>query len=141
MSKGIKVLISIFVIIAVLGIGVIAGLKIKNEVNEELKEYNAEKNAVTNNKNQTPLEKDNIKSNEGQSSNNVDKEDFIGEEKAKEIALKEVGLSADDVSFAKVELDIDDGVWQYEVEFYVDRTEYSFDIKADDGTVRERDID
>ena len=70
-------------------------------------------------------------------------DNFIGEERAKQIALDRAGLSADDVVFERVELDFDDGVWEYEVEFRQGRTEYSADIKADDGTVIswEKDID
>lgn len=60
---------------------------------------------------------------------------FIGEERAKEIALERAGISADGVRFDRVELDRDDGIWQYEVDFRAGKTEYDVDIKADDGTV------
>ena len=78
--------------------------------------------------------------NGGQSSN---EDNFIGEERAKQIALERAGLSADAVVFERVELDFDDGVWEYEVEFRQGRIEYSADIKAEDGTVLnwEKDID
>ncbi len=87
---------------------------------------------------------DNNKGNTAQSDNNkgnVDKSQFIGEEKAKSIALEKAGFSADGVTFDKVELDRDDGVWQYEVEFRKDRTEYDADIKADDGKILSWDVD
>lgn len=71
----------------------------------------------------------------------TDKSQFIGEEKAKSIALEKAGLSADAVTFDKVELDSDNGVWQYEVEFRKDRTEYDYDIKADDGSILSYDVD
>lgn len=71
----------------------------------------------------------------------ADKANFIGEESAKSIALEKAGLSADNVTFDKVELDCDDGVWQYEVEFRKDRTEYDADIKADDGSILSWDVD
>ena len=70
-----------------------------------------------------------------QPSNTPDTSGFIGEEKAKEIALERAGLTADAVIFDRVELDRDDGVWQYEIDFRQDRTEYDVDIKADDGTI------
>lgn len=78
--------------------------------------------------------------NGGQNSN---EDNFIGEERAKQIALDKAGLSADAVVFERVELDFDDGVWEYEVEFRQGIIEYSADIKADDGTVIswEKDID
>lgn len=72
---------------------------------------------------------------------NADKTKFIGEESAKSIALEKAGLSADQVTFEKVELDRDDGVWQYEVEFRKGRTEYDYDIKADDGSILSYDVD
>ncbi len=72
---------------------------------------------------------------------NVDTSKFIGEEKAKNIALEKAGVKAEGVVFEKVELDRDDGIWQYEVEFKKDRTEYDADIKADDGTILSWDVD
>lgn len=66
---------------------------------------------------------------------------FIGEEKAKEIVLAKAGLTADGVRFEKVELDKDDGLWQYEIEFTKDRIEYDAEIKADDGTILSWDVE
>lgn len=65
----------------------------------------------------------------------VDKSKFIGEEEAKKKALERAGFSAEEVKFERVELDYDDGVWQYEIDFKKDRTEYDVDIKAEDGTI------
>lgn len=70
-----------------------------------------------------------------QSQTTPDTSAFIGEEKAKEIALERAGITADGVKFDRVELDRDNGIWHYEIDFRVDRTEYDIDIKADDGTV------
>ena len=67
--------------------------------------------------------------------------EFIGEEKAKEIALQKAGLTAEDVTFTKIGLDRDDGVWQYEIEFRQDKTEYETDINAVDGTIIKWEID
>lgn len=68
---------------------------------------------------------------------------FIGEEKAKEIALEKAELSENDVVFKKVKLDKDDGVYIYEVEFRSGKVEYDIDIGASDGKVLsfEKDID
>lgn len=71
----------------------------------------------------------------------TDSADFIGVEKAKEIALKKAGLSTSDVVFDRVELDKDSGIYHYEVEFRKDLTEYDADIKADDGTVISWEVD
>ena len=72
---------------------------------------------------------------------NPDTSKFIGEDKAKEIALGKAELKAEDVSFVKVELDRDDGIWQYEVEFKKGKTEYDADIKAEDGAILKWDVD
>ena len=61
--------------------------------------------------------------------------DFIGEEKAKELALQKAGINADGVTFDRIELDRDDGVWQYEVDFHHEGIEYDIDIKADNGEI------
>ncbi len=68
---------------------------------------------------------------------------FIGEERAKQIALEKAGIPADGVLFDRIELDRDNGVWQYELDFRQGNTEYDVDIKADDGTIisYETDID
>ncbi|MBQ8758456.1 MAG: PepSY domain-containing protein, partial [Clostridia bacterium] len=69
------------------------------------------------------------------------KKEFIGEEKAKEIVLEKAGLKAEDVRFDRVELDKDNGVWHYEVEFKHGYTEYSADVNATDGSVRDYEVD
>lgn len=76
-------------------------------------------------------------------SNAPDTSKFIGEERAKQIALEKAGIPADGIFFDRIELDRDDGVWQYELDFRQGNTEYDVDIKADDGTIIsfETDID
>ena len=66
---------------------------------------------------------------------------FIGEEKAKEIALKKANLTTESVIFDKVELDWDDGVWQYEVDFKKDTTEYDAEINAMDGSILKWEVE
>ena len=66
---------------------------------------------------------------------------YIGEEKAKEIALEHAGKSAADVNFVRVKLDYDDGRAEYEVEFYSDNTEYDYEIDATTGTILSYDHD
>lgn len=56
-------------------------------------------------------------------------------DEAKEIALKHVGLSSDQVSFKRVELDFDNEIQTYEVEFYYNNREYSYEIDASTGDV------
>ena len=66
---------------------------------------------------------------------------YIGEAKAKSIALQHAGLSESQVSRMKVELDRDDGRTVYEVEFDQGRMEYSYDIDANSGAILEWDHD
>ena len=65
----------------------------------------------------------------------ADTANFIGEDRAKEIALEKAGISSDGVVFDRIELDYDDGRWEYEVEFRKDRTEYDVVIGAEQGDV------
>lgn len=66
---------------------------------------------------------------------------LISESIAKEIALTNAGFSASQVSFKKCELDYDDGITKYEVEFTVNGTEYEFEINANTGAILEMDVD
>ena len=68
-------------------------------------------------------------------------ENFIGEEKAKEIALKQAGLAEKDVIFDKCVVERDDGVWIYEIEFRHGKHEYDVDINANTGRILSWDID
>ena len=64
-----------------------------------------------------------------------DDADYIGEAKAKELALKHAGLSSKEVSFLQLKLDWDDGRAVYEVEFYAGSREYDYEINAVTGAV------
>ncbi len=72
---------------------------------------------------------------------NTETSSFIGEARAKKIALEKAGLSEKDVMFTKVELDRDDGMWEYEVEFRKGQTEYEAEISATDGKILGWDVD
>ena len=64
---------------------------------------------------------------------------YIGVDKAKEIALADAGVNAADAVFLKARLDRDDGLVEYEVEFYSGSKEYDYYIDALTGTIRSRD--
>lgn len=65
----------------------------------------------------------------------------IGVERAKEIALAHAGLSNDKVSFVKAQLDNEDGVKVYDIEFYSGNVEYDYEISVADGTIKSADQD
>ena len=65
----------------------------------------------------------------------------IGIERAKQIALSHAGLSQGSVSFVKAELDYEDGVKVYDIEFYSGNVEYDYEINAASGTIISVDRD
>ena len=65
----------------------------------------------------------------------------ISKAQAKEIALVNAGLKAEDVTFTKVKLETDDGILQYEVDFNKGNYEYDYDIDAKTGAVIDSDMD
>lgn len=66
---------------------------------------------------------------------------YIGLAKAKKIALERAGVSASNAQFVKAELDYDDGVRIYEIEFYAGNYEYEFEINARTGAIYDYDKD
>jgi uncharacterized membrane protein YkoI len=67
--------------------------------------------------------------------------DYIGSIKAKEIALADAGLKSAEVKFARAKLEFDDGIYEYDVEFYKGMTEYDYSIDALTGKILEKDAD
>lgn len=59
----------------------------------------------------------------------------ITQQEAKEIALREAGVSETDISYITVKQDWDDGTARYEVEFVAYGTEYDYELDATDGRV------
>lgn len=76
---------------------------------------------------------------------NSDDKNFIGVDKAKQIALAHAGFSESEVRFTKSKLDRDDGRYEYEIEFRVNGIEYEYEIDAKSGKIlkheSERDDD
>ena len=71
---------------------------------------------------------------------NVDTVD-IGVEKAKDIALSHAGHSLDKVSFVKAEIDYEDGIKVYDIDFYSGNVEYDYEINAATGSILSVDWD
>ena len=63
--------------------------------------------------------------------------DFISIYEAKSIALQVSGVDASNAVFTEAELNVDDGVHIYEIEFISGDMEYSFEINAMTGSVAE----
>lgn len=62
-------------------------------------------------------------------------ENVISTEEAQEIALKQAGFTANQVSLLRVEFDYDDGIAQYDVSFREGQWEYEFEIHAETGEI------
>ena len=60
---------------------------------------------------------------------------YIGEAKAKEIALENAGVSADSLTVFEIKLDIDDGALLYDVEFVSENYKYAYEIDATTGKI------
>ena len=63
----------------------------------------------------------------------------ITEADAKQIALNHAGVSESETERMRVKLGRDDGVQEYEVNFYVGNREYDYDINAATGEIRSYD--
>ncbi len=71
----------------------------------------------------------------GQASNGA----YIGETKAKEIAFQRAGATDATAAELEIELDCDDGVMLYEVEFRVGGYKYEYDVDASTGEIRKEE--
>ncbi len=74
----------------------------------------------------------------------VNTADYIGEDKAKEIALNDAGKDEKDVTDLQVYLDEDqegNDPAAYDVEFFVGNDEYDYEINASTGDIISQDID
>ncbi len=68
-------------------------------------------------------------------------ENYIGETQAKEIALAHAGINEADVSHMFCKLDYDNGIAEYEVEFWDGNAEYDYEINAISGDIIGYDYD
>lgn len=71
----------------------------------------------------------------------VNKSQYIGKDKALEIALAKAGLKKSQISGYDVEFECDDGIITYDVEFYSGSVEYEFEIDATTGSILEYETD
>ena len=66
---------------------------------------------------------------------------YIDIEAAKSIALADSGVSSASAVFTKAKLDREDGIYVYEIEFYVGNYEYEYEINAVDGKIMDKSIE
>lgn len=59
----------------------------------------------------------------------------IGAKRARNIALKHASLTAEEITFLHTELDYEDGIPVYEIEFSKGNTEYDYEISATTGKI------
>lgn len=72
-----------------------------------------------------------------ESQQNSNKE--IGLDAAKEIAISDAGVSDSEVTYTKTKLEYEEGVAEYEIEFYTSTDEYEYEINAATGAIRSKD--
>ena len=97
---------------------------------EDIENYNITNNEGANN----------ITENQQQNKSNQNQQPISGVteitiDQAKEIALNHANLTSDKVSFIRSELDIDDGIKKYEIEFNYNNKEYSYEIDSVTGNI------
>lgn len=78
--------------------------------------------------------------NQSEAESKADK-NLISEDEAKSIALKDAGLTEDQISGIRIKLERDDGIQQYEVEFYAGDKEYDYEIDAESGNILSKNMD
>lgn len=71
----------------------------------------------------------------------VDSSKVITEDEAKSIALKDAGIEEADAKSIQIKLDTDDGVKEYEVEFYTADKEYDYEINASTSKILSKDVE
>ena len=66
---------------------------------------------------------------------------YIGLERAKAIALSDAGLSAASVTFTEAKPDFDDGVPNYDLDFYTATHEYDYEINALTSAIMDKSVE
>lgn len=68
------------------------------------------------------------------------KMNYISKDEVKRIVLNDTKLDSSDVIFGEIDLDTDDGVSKYDVEFHYNRHEYNYEIDAKEGKIISSDF-
>ena len=103
------------------------GIPYKDDSSQEQGDDNAQSNS-------TQTQQPDSQSQQQSSKPQTDSQ-YIGTDKAKEIALSHSGVSASSATFTKTKLDRDDGMYLYEIDFHAGNLEYEYEINALTGDV------
>ena len=100
-------------------------------------------NKQNSNKSNTNTTNNKANNNQNTNTNSNTSSNKISADKAKKIALNHANLTSNQVSYVQVEADFDDYTPSYDVEFYHNNVEYSYEINANTGNIIsfEKDID
>lgn len=77
--------------------------------------------------------------NTGNTGENQTPQVAVSMEQAKAIAATDAGVSVTEVLFAEAKLELDDGIWVYDLKFYKDSLEYEYEIDATTGAILDVD--
>lgn len=112
-------------------------------------------NYVSSNDSETPLESELMPSQNNNSANDSETPNSSGnnnqglnetakitKEEAKKIALKDAGVTENEIRDFEIELDRDNGILKYEISFEKGNDDYDYDIDANTGKIinKEKDI-
>ena len=64
---------------------------------------------------------------------------LLDQQEAETFAFMDADVKEDEVTNLRTHLEKDDGVYVYDIEFYVGNIEYEYEIRAEDGVVLDRD--
>lgn len=74
-------------------------------------------------------------------SNTTTNNNYISNDKAKQLVLEHAKLDETNVRWHKVELDIDYNIKTYEIEFFYNNLEYEYEVDAINGSILKYEID
>lgn len=120
-------------------LALICGMSVACNNNKASNSTNTNQNSTTSQESTNNANTNQNNTTSQESTNNSTTNVKITEEQAKEIALNDAKLSENDVIFAKSQLENEDGVSSYDVEFYTKNKEYDYKIDANSGAILESD--
>ena len=110
------------------------------QYDNDIDKYNNQNNSQSNTQNNTQNNtqgntQGSLQNNSVNNISNANNTSAISQDKAEQNALSHAGLTSNQVNFKRVELDFDNGVQKYDVEFYYNNREYSYEIDANTGAI------